>query len=194
MSRFNYKELQEIIEQEHPELKSKGRLYVLCSDKFKDDPVYACVQGGHAVAGYMKESFEDYMDNLLYDENTERDFWQNETIVYLWYPHNKLNLLNPHWPYVLNSISNKGVYHFDWREPDQNNDVTAMAFWENELMDIACHDSYFWGYTKEDAITELTYTRKEIDKLQLIKINEVNKTNENSSIWKRIMKKLKIKN
>lgn len=186
---FKCKEIQKEIEQEHPELKSKGRLYVLCSDKFKDNPVYACVQGGHAVAGYMKESFEDYMDSLLYDENSEKDFWENKTVVYLWYPHDSLNLCGKHrWPYVLNNVCNKGVYHFDWREPDQDNEITAMAFWENDLMNLECHDPYFWGYTKEDGIRELTYTRKEIDKLKLVKMPLKNKK---EPLWKRILNKIR---
>lgn len=171
---IDYNDIRKYINEVHPELKSKGRLYVLCSDKFKNDPIYACVQGGHAVAGYMKESFEDYMDDLLYDENAEPHFWKNDTIVYLWYPHNMLNLCgNKGWPYVLNNVCNKGVWHFDWREPAQNNEITAMAFWEDDLMNIESHDPYFWGYTKEDAVRDLTYTRKEIDKLELVSMNEI---------------------
>lgn len=168
-----YTEIQKEIEYEYPELKSRGRLYVLCSDKFKDNPVYACVQGGHAVAGYMKESFEYYIDALLYDENTEKEFWQNETIVYLWYPHNLMNLCGGHGcPYILNNVCNKGVYQFVWREPDQNNEITAIAFWENDLMNIENHDPYFWENTKEDVIKNLLYTRKEIDKLKIVRIPE----------------------
>lgn len=179
---IDYKKINQYIEDNHPELKPSGKLYVLCSDKFKDNPVYACVQGGHAVAGYMQESFENYMDELLYDENAERNFWQNSTIVYLWYPHNMLNIRkdknNPdkyiQSPYVTNSVSCKGVPVYAWHEPDQDNEITAMAFWENDLLDIRNHDPYFWGSTEQDAVEELTTCKKDMDNLKIVRITKMN--------------------
>lgn len=141
-------------------INSKGKLYVLCSDKFKDNPVYACVQGGHAVAKYVLEETRDW-----FDCEQDYDYWKNYTIVYVWYPHKDLQCGIHDRAYALNCISCKWVPYYVWHEPDQNNEVTAACFWETDMMDIEKHDPY-WYHTKEQ---ELGWCRKVIDKLELVK-------------------------
>lgn len=84
------------------------RLYVLISKKL--DPVYGCVQGGHAIAQHLIEN--------------GTSGWENEYLVYLyadietWI--DKLNL--------------KGRKFTIFREPDLGNEITALAIVDDGKM------------------------------------------------------------
>lgn len=81
------------------------RLYVLINNKL--DKVYGCVQAGHAVAQY-----------LLEDKNGS---WQNDYLIYLSADINE-------WKTVLN---NNHVEYTEFKEPDLNNETTAIAVLNN---------------------------------------------------------------
>ncbi len=81
------------------------RLYVLINNKL--DKVYGCVQAGHAVAQY-----------LLEDKNGS---WQNDYLIYLSADVNE-------WKTVLN---NNHVEYTEFKEPDLNNETTAIAVLNN---------------------------------------------------------------
>ena len=69
----------------------------------KLNPVYGCVQGGHAVAQFMLEN--------------QRQDWNNEFLIYLYADTNK-------WSSKLKMM---GVPHSVFKEPDLNNTITAIA-------------------------------------------------------------------
>lgn len=79
------------------------RLYVLTSSNLK--PVYACVQGAHAVAQYLLEHKED------------SDSWKNEYLIFL-----KANV--GLWE---RKLRQSGRDFSIFREPDLGNKVTAIA-------------------------------------------------------------------
>ena len=79
---------------------NENRLYVLVSDKLT--PIYAAVQGGHAIAQWMLE----HHDNL---------YWKNETVVYL-----RCNIEK-----MLYSLQDQDISIF--REPDLDNELTSIA-------------------------------------------------------------------
>ncbi len=84
------------------------RLYVLINNKL--DKVYGCVQAGHAVAQY-----------LLEDKNGS---WQNDYLIYLSADVNE-------WKTVLN---NNHVEYTEFKEPDLNNETTAIAVLNNDKL------------------------------------------------------------
>ena len=71
------------------------------------DPVYACVQSGHAVAQYLIE-------------NPNSD-WQNNYLIYL-----KADLSK-----LIKKLDRLGIYYTVFREPDLDNRITAVAVLEN---------------------------------------------------------------
>lgn len=79
------------------------RLYVLTSSKLK--PVYACVQGAHAVAQYLLEHGED------------PNSWKNEYLIFL-----KANVGT--WERKLKQL---GRDFTTFQEPDLGNKTTAIA-------------------------------------------------------------------
>lgn len=81
-----------------------NRLYVLVSNKLP--PIYGAVQGGHAIAQWMLE----HSDNL---------YWKNETVVYL-----SCNIEK-----MLRRLRGFDISIF--REPDLNNQITAIAVVQN---------------------------------------------------------------
>jgi hypothetical protein len=80
--------------------KAVKRLYVLINKRL--NPVYGCVQGGHAVAQYM-------LENPLE--------WKNEFLIYLYADTEK-------WRSILHE---RGIKYSVFREPDLNNTITAIA-------------------------------------------------------------------
>lgn len=83
--------------------KKEKKLYVLCDNTLK--PIYAAVQGGHAVAKYI-------MDTMF-----EPNAWKNSTIVYLSCDIAKTKEM-------LDSLD---LVYSAWREPDLDNRITAIA-------------------------------------------------------------------
>lgn len=84
---------------------SAKRLYVLVNKNL--NPVYGCVQGGHAVAQYLMEY-------------PEQD-WNNEYLIYL-YADTK------QWDEF---FTEKGIKHSSFKEPDMNFTITAIAVQDN---------------------------------------------------------------
>lgn len=80
------------------------RLYVLVDEKLP--PIYGAVQGGHAIAQWMLEHFE----NLT---------WKNETVVYL-----SCNI-----DQIIYRLEGQDISIF--REPDLDNQITAVAILGN---------------------------------------------------------------
>jgi len=78
------------------------RLYVLVSDRL--DPIYACVQGGHAVAQWL-------LDNRTTQE------WNNEYLIYLYADIEKWN----------KRLEIKELRHSKFYEPDLGNTLTSIA-------------------------------------------------------------------
>jgi len=78
------------------------RLYVLISKKL--DPVYGCVQGGHAVAQWLLD-------------NKDHQTWNNEYLIYLYADIEK-------WMYRLNL---NDINYSAFNEPDLDNVTTAIA-------------------------------------------------------------------
>lgn len=78
------------------------RLYVLISNDL--NPVYGCVQGGHAVAQWLLE-------------NEKTQTWNNQYLIYLYADTEK-------WRKMLDI---KSVPYTHFRESDLNGKVTAIA-------------------------------------------------------------------
>ena len=96
----------------------KNKLYIL-TDKTLD-PIYASVQGGHAVAEWLLENWQ-----LLKNGDPSWE-WNNDYLIYLsvdineWYE--KLAPYDPS--------------RFKWamfREPDLDNKITSIAIYENDF-------------------------------------------------------------
>lgn len=85
--------------------KINKKLYVLCDSALK--PIYAAVQGGHAVAQYMMQTIID------------PTAWKNSTIVYL-----SCNIKE-----TKEMLDNIGLKYTIWREPDLDNAITAIAIY-----------------------------------------------------------------
>ena len=81
-------------------LQNERRLYVLIDKSL--DPVYGCVQGGHAVAAYLLE--HPYG-------------WKNQYLIYLYADLKK-------WVGKLNYF---GLDYSIFKEPDLANQITAVA-------------------------------------------------------------------
>ena len=90
--------------------KRNNRLYVLIDETL--DPVYGCVQGGHAVAQYM-------LDNKY----TGRS-WKNDYLIYL-----SCNI--EEWKSILEQKNKKFSAFY---EPDLGNKLTAISVKDNGRM------------------------------------------------------------
>ena len=82
------------------------RLYVLVNKRLR--PVYGCVQGGHAVAQWMI--------------NNPNQDWNNSYLIYVSADISK-------WKERLNILE---IDYTEFREPDLNNQVTALAILNND--------------------------------------------------------------
>ena len=77
------------------------RLYVLVNRRL--NPIYGCVQGGHAVAQFMME-------------NPQQN-WNNNFLIYLYADVDKWH----------RKLKEMGVNHSIFKEPDLNYSITAIA-------------------------------------------------------------------
>lgn len=84
------------------------RLYVIIDESL--EPVYGCVQGGHAVAQY-----------LLENPNSR---WKNNYLIYL-----KSDIMK-----MMNKLDCYGISYTIFKEPDLNNKITAIAVLDNREM------------------------------------------------------------
>ena len=84
------------------------RLYVLISNKL--DSIYGCVQGGHAVAQWL-------LDHPQQD-------WNNNYLIYVTADISK-------WKERLDIF---GMDYTEFKEPDLNNQTTALAVLNNDKM------------------------------------------------------------
>ena len=84
------------------------RLYVLISNKL--DSIYGCVQGGHAVAQWL-------LDHPQQD-------WNNNYLIYV-----TADILK--WKERLDIME---IDYTEFKEPDLNNQVTALAVLNNDKM------------------------------------------------------------
>lgn len=96
----------------------KNKLYILTDKEL--DPIYAAVQGGHAVAEWV---FENYQLNK---EGYGEWKWNNDYLIYLsvdikeWF--DKLIKFDP------------AKYQWTWfTEPDLDNKMTAIAVYEKDF-------------------------------------------------------------
>lgn len=80
---------------------TEPRLYVIIDETL--DPIYGCVQGGHAVAQYLIEN-----------PSSE---WKNNYLVYLKGDVEKIML----------TLKSLGIYYTEFHEPDLNDKVTAIV-------------------------------------------------------------------
>lgn len=82
------------------------RFYVIIDESL--DPIYGCVQGGHAVAQY-----------LLENPSSE---WKNNYLIYL-----KDNLER-----LVVKLQRKEICYTEFREPDLDGKLTAIAVLDNQ--------------------------------------------------------------
>ena len=102
----------------------KNKLYILVDKEL--DPIYAAVQGGHAVTEWILENWH------INKEGDPKWHWNNDYLIYLsvdinkWYA--KLRRFDPS--------------HFQWayfNEPDLDNKMTAIAVYENDFPGFIRH-------------------------------------------------------
>lgn len=89
---------------------SMKKLYVIIDEKL--DPIYGCVQGGHAVAGYCKQYCNGY--------------WDNNYLIYSKAPLDDIYAL-------MYESSENGSRYYAWRESDLDGEYTAIAI-DNSLL------------------------------------------------------------
>ena len=82
-------------------MNTSKRLYVLVNKKL--NPIYGCVQGGHALAQWMLEN--------------PNQTWNNDFLIYLYADVDK-------WA---SRLTKMGVPYSAFKEPDLNNTMTALA-------------------------------------------------------------------
>ena len=85
---------------------SEPRLYIIIDESL--DPVYGCVQGGHAVAQYLLENPDSK--------------WKNNYLIYL-----KANLER-----IVVKLQRYGICYTEFHEPDLDGKLTAIAVLDNQ--------------------------------------------------------------
>lgn len=80
------------------------KMYILTRNDISSS--YAAAQGGHALA-------------QMYEEGKTEN-WRNGYLIYLSLPYSQI----PEWIWKLEK---EEIPHAIWREPDQNNEITAIA-------------------------------------------------------------------
>ena len=98
----------------------KNKLYILIDKDL--DPIYGAVQGGHAVAEWLKEHWQ------LNKEGDPQWSWNNDYLIYL-----KADLEDIQ-DYYLESYcaKDKETYFY---EPDLDDKLTAIAIHESDMND-----------------------------------------------------------
>ena len=89
-------------------IKKNNRLYILINKEL--DSIYGCVQGGHAVAQW-----------LLNHPNQD---WNNNYLIYV-------SADVPKWKEKLEIL---GIDFTEFKEPDLNNKITALAVLNNDKL------------------------------------------------------------
>ena len=104
---------------------SANLLYILIDKNL--DPIYGAVQGGHAVADWVRYEYyktsKDDEHNILWD-------WNNDYLIYLSVDINK-------WWRLLNEYGAKSFERF--HEPDLGDKMTSIAVWEGGLPEVLKH-------------------------------------------------------
>ena len=85
---------------------NEPRLYILIDKTL--DPIYGCVQGGHAVAQWLLEHSDQK--------------WNNHYLIYL-----KCNIYS-----MLMTLDMNHIDYSCFREPDLGNKVTAIAIYSKK--------------------------------------------------------------
>lgn len=85
-------------------LKNMERLHIIVDHQLPE--VYSCVQGAHATAQYILEN---------------DDSWKNDYLIFLKGDVEK----------VINKLESRNVKYTAFREPDLNNQLTAIAVLNN---------------------------------------------------------------
>jgi len=101
----------------------KNKLYILCDRKL--DPIYAAVQGGHAVAKWMQYNVEIKFNKFACEDQAHWK-WENGYLIYLAVDIKK-------WWKLLNEYGAESFEQF--YEPDLDNRMTSIAVWEGGLHD-----------------------------------------------------------
>lgn len=99
----------------------KNKLYILTDNTL--DPIYAAVQGGHAVAEWLLENWQ------IQGNGDPAWEWRNDYLIYLSADVNE-------WYEILSYYDPN---HFKWSyftEPDLDNKLTAIAIYEHDFPGI----------------------------------------------------------
>ena len=103
----------------------KNKLYILIDKNL--DPIYGAVQGGHAVADWVRYEYyktsKDGEHNILWN-------WNNDYLIYLSVDIDK-------WWRLLNEYGAKSFERF--HEPDLGDKMTSIAVWEGGLPEVLKH-------------------------------------------------------
>lgn len=101
----------------------KNKLYVLIDKNL--DPIYGAVQGGHAVAEWLLQHWQNKHNNDWNEDFPEWE-WKNEYLIYLSVDIDK-------WKEQLWRFD-PSKYKWTWfEEPDLDNKITAIAIYEKDF-------------------------------------------------------------
>ena len=108
-------------------MENRNTLYVLIDKTL--DPVYGAVQGGHATAEWLIYQYK-LKFNKFTNEYEPKWKWNNDYLVYL-----KVDI--DKW-YKMIQEEHCGSYE-EFREPDLNDKITAIAIHESGMTDYIKH-------------------------------------------------------